>query len=362
MSRSSPVPLVLVLGALALAACAEDRNPTQPESGAEPASTAILAAALAPNTWTLKAAPPNETSFNGLSAGVMPDASGQSIVYTLGGRFSDQPESGCGSNILSYKIGTNTWTPKGYDPRLYVYNSNGVGRIGNTLYISGGESFCGEDGYHIDGRFSAYDPATNTVTAKPTPPKLTAGGVTGVIDGNLYVLPGRCSTDFYPADDPHYCLSQAIRTLFRYSPTTNRWTWKRQAPHNHANGAGGVINGKFYVAGGDGMATLDRYNPATDTWTTLAPLPKAGTAVGAVLQGKLYAVVQTGTSPTIVRRTYAYDPATNTWTSKAAPHWDHPAIVPITWGGKPYLLAVGGHHFDRGVQRFLPNPTEVYAP
>jgi N-acetylneuraminic acid mutarotase len=362
MSRSSPVPLVLVLGALALAACAEDRNPTQPESGAEPASTAILAAALAPNTWTLKAAPPNETSFNGLSAGVVPDASGQSIVYTLGGRFSDQPESGCGSNILSYKIGTNTWTPKGYDPRLYVYNSNGVGRIGNTLYISGGESFCGEDGYHIDGRFSAYDPATNTVTAKPTPPKLTAGGVTGVIDGKLYVLPGICSTDFYPAYDPHYCLSQAIRTLFRYSPTTNFWSWKRQAPHNHANGAGGVINGKFYVAGGDGMAALDRYNPATDTWTTLAPLPKAGTAVGAVLQGKLYAVVQTGTYSTVVRRTYAYDPATNTWTAKAAPHWDHPAIVPITWGGKPYLLAVGGHHFDRGVQRFLPNPTEVYAP
>ena len=58
MFRSPPVQLVLALGALALGACAEDRSPTT-ESGAEPASAGSLAAALAPNTWTLKAAPPN---------------------------------------------------------------------------------------------------------------------------------------------------------------------------------------------------------------------------------------------------------------------------------------------------------------
>jgi hypothetical protein len=223
MSRSSPLPLVFVLGSLALSACAEDRTPTLPESGAEPASAAILAAALAPNTWTLKAPSSNDQSAQGLSAGVVPDASGQSIVYTLGGIDTDQ---GCGSNILSYKIGTNTWTLKGHDPRLFLFNSNGVGKIGNTLYISGGESYCAGY-YHIDGHFSAYDPATNTVTAKPTPPKLTADGVTGVIDGNLYVLPGLCSGELYP--NQYYCQSESIRTLFRYSPTTNFWSWKRQA-------------------------------------------------------------------------------------------------------------------------------------
>jgi hypothetical protein len=353
MSRLPPVQLVLALGALALIACAEDRSPTQPESGAEPAS-ASLAAALAPNTWTLKAAPPNGSLVDGLSAGVVPDASGQSIVYTFGGR--ETGEGQCEGGILTYKIGTNTWTGKGSDPRLPVFNSNGVGKIGNTLYISGGETFCGGS-FHIDGQFSAYNPATNTVTAKATPPKLTSVGVTGVIDGKLYVLPGRCSGELYP--NQYYCQSESIRTLFRYSPTTNFWSWKRQAPHNHANGAGGVINGKFYVAGGgDGGAALDRYNPATDTWTTLAPLPRGGTAVGAVLQGKLYVVVGAPTG----RRAYAYDPATNKWTSKAAPHWDHPAIVPITWGAKPYLLAVGGVHFEPRIPGNLSNPTEVYAP
>jgi N-acetylneuraminic acid mutarotase len=356
MSRSPLVQLVLALGAFSLAACAEDRSPTQPESGAEPAPAAGLAAAFTPNTWTLKAAPPNYSFANGLSAGVVPDASGQSIVYTLGGTDDG---GGCGAVVLTYKIGTNTWALKGFEPRVDVFNSNGVGKTGNTLYISGGESFCG-DSRQIVGGLSAYNPATNTLTKKATPPKLTAGGVTGVIDGKLYVLPGRCSTDFYP-DNPYYCVSESIRTLFRYDPATNRWTWKRPAPHYHANGAGGVINGKFYVAGGSNNfgsqleASLDRYDPATDTWTTLAPLPAAGQALGAVLQGKLFVVVETTTG----RRAYAYDPATNKWTAKAAPRWYHDDIVPITWAGKPFLLAVGGIHFSPSYQ---PNPAEVYAP
>ena len=350
MLRSPPVHLVLALGALTLGACAEDRTPTQPESGTEPASAAPLAAALAPNTWTLKAAPPTRL-VNGLSAGVMPDASGQSIVYVLGGT---DDEGASGASIMTYKIGTNTWSVKSYEPLVYVYNSNGVGRIGNTLYISGGESYAGGSWY-IAGYFSAYNPATNTLTGKANLPKLTANGVTGVIDGKLYVLPGRCSTDYL---SPYYCVSEPIRTLFRYSPITNRWTWKRPAPHFHAYGAGGVINGKFYVTGGADRA-LDRYDPATDTWTTLAPLPTAGAARGAVIQGTLFVVVQTTTA----RRAYAYDPATNKWTPKAAPRWYHDDIVPITWGGKPYLLAVGGYHYDPDPYIGLKaNPTEVYAP
>jgi hypothetical protein len=351
MFRSPSVQLALALGSLALLSCAEDRTPTEP--GAEPVTIASLATALAPNTWTLKAAAIGNA--NQLSAGVVPDASGQSIVYTLGGRFDD---GGCGGGIASYKIGTNTWTGKGAgDPE--VFNSNGVGKIGNTLYISGGETYCGGS-WFIDGGFWAYDPATNTMTRKPTPPKLTADGVTGVIDGKLYVLPGLCNSDHY-LEYPVYCETQPFRRLFRYNPATNRWATKQSAPHYHANGAGGVINGKFYVAGGSNIygpkveASLDRYNPATDTWTTLAPLPAAGAARGAVLQGKLYVVVETSNG----RRAYAYDPATNRWAAKAAPRWDHPEIVPITWGGKPFLLAVGGIHFDPGA---LPNPTEVYAP
>ena len=142
MIRSPRNQLVLALGALALTACAEDRSPTQPEPGTEPVSAAGLAAALAPNTWTLKAAMPG--GLHGISAGVVPDASGQSIVYVTGGTDC------CGSTesgILTYKIGTNTWSGKNPESPdgegVEVYNSNGIGRIGNTLYMSGGETYLG---------------------------------------------------------------------------------------------------------------------------------------------------------------------------------------------------------------------------
>src|SRR6476661_7742099 len=208
MFRLSPLHLVLGIGALA--ACAEDQTPTQPESGTDAQPSAAVAAALTPNTWTVKAAPPNGAFVNQASAGVMPDANGNPVVYMLGGRDDD---GGSGASVLTYRIATNTWGSQGFEPRVDAFNSNGVGRIGNLLYISGGESFAGGS-FFTPGRFFAYNPATNVLTQKPTPPKLTAEGVTGVIDGKLYVLPGVCSGDNFP--NPGYCETEPFRRLFRY--------------------------------------------------------------------------------------------------------------------------------------------------
>jgi N-acetylneuraminic acid mutarotase len=161
-------------------------------------------------------------------------------------------------------------------------------------------------------------------------------------------VPGTCSFDNYPA--PGYCETEPFRRLFRYNPATNYWATKRSAPHYHTNGGGGVINGKFYVAGGIDNS-LDRYDPATDTWKTLAPMPTGGAARAAVLQGKLFVITSGGA--------YAYNPATSTWSVKARPKLSHSALVAITWGGKPYLLAVGGVHYDPYA---TPNASELYTP
>src|SRR5690242_8099551 len=263
-------PLSLLLGLSALAACAEDQSPTQPGSDTNVQPTAPAVAALTSNSWTIKAAPPGFPFMNGASAGVMPDASGNPVVYLLGGGDND---GGWSTPVLTYRVATNTWGSPGSQPRVDVFNSNGVGRIGNLLYISGGENYAG-GGFGIQGLFFAYDPAKNTLTQKATPPKLTAEGVTGVIGGKLYVLPAVCDGERYP--NPTSCEFEDFRRLFRYNPATNAWVTKKQAPHFHRQGAGGVINGQFYVAGGRGNNVLDRYDPATDTWKTLAPIPVTG--------------------------------------------------------------------------------------
>ena len=346
MFRLSPLHLVLGFGALA--ACAEDRNPTQPESATDAQPSGAMAEALASNTWTLKAAQPDFAFANQASYGVMPDAAGNPVVYQLGGRDDD---GGSGAIVFEYRIATNTWSFRGSDPRIYAFSTNGVARIGNRLYVSGGQTFAGGT-RSTDGSFWAYNPVANTLTQKPTPPKLTSDGVSGVIDGKLYVLPGRCSSDYFP--NPAYCETESFRRLFRYNPATNSWVTKKQAPHIHLAGAGGVINGKFYVAGGNGTNTLDRYDPATDTWQTLAPLPVGGFARGTVMQGKLWVVVYHfyANQGKTVPSAFVYNPATNAWTRKAAPKYGHSDIVAITWNGKPYLLALGG----------LGVPVELYAP
>ena len=108
-------------------------------------------------------------------------------------------------------------------------------------------------------------------------PSATSDGVTGVINGKLYVA--------------------TFGRLYRYTPSSNTWTTLASSPYAHFAAAGGVINGKLYVAGGnaaDGGGTgtqLHVYDPATNRWTAKAPMPTGRTWVaGAVLKNKLYIV------------------------------------------------------------------------
>jgi len=353
--RLLPVHLVLVLSSLT--ACADEESPTQPGAATNVEPMAASVAAAASNTWTIKAAPPNGAFVQGSSAGVMPDANGDPVLYLLGGGDND---GGWSAPILAYRLSTNTWSFRGFEPTVDVFNSNGVGRIGKLLYISGGENFS-NGGFTIYGGLWAYDPATNVLTPKAEAPKITAAGVTGVIDGMLYVLPGLCSFDNFP--HPYYCENEPFRRLFRYNPATDHWVTKKSAPRVHISGAGGAIGGKLYVAGGLRTNALDRYDPATDSWTTLAPIPVSGANVGyvrgTVLQGKLF-VVSAHYNQNLGRYltdAFSYDPATNVWTRKARPTYLHSDMAALTWNGKPYLLAVGGED-----EHEVSNPAELYTP
>jgi N-acetylneuraminic acid mutarotase len=290
----------------------------------------------------------------GTSAGVVANAAGQSIVYAFGGTDT---EGGTGVAIRAYNVATDIWMQRSYEPRVYVLNSNGVGRIGRRLYLSGGYIDVSVTPY-ISRQLWAYNPETNRLIRRADMPKATADGVTGVIGGILYVLPGICWTDLFPA--PGSCEQEPIRRLFRYDPAADKWGSRKSAPHFHAKGAGGVINGRFYVAGGFDdrrapVTALDRYDPSTDTWTTLAPLPSGGRAVGAVIQGRLYVTVS-GESSQV---TYAYTPGTNRWTLKASPTWGHAAVVAVKLDGKPRLFALGG--IRHGLPE-IPSDSELYTP
>jgi hypothetical protein len=332
MSRPSTFYPMLTFSMLALAACGETTTPTQPDMAGNPEPAALSLAAA--NTWTPRAGPVFDQYTGNYSLGMAPNSAGQSIVYTFGSVSGD--DGATGGRVQAYNVSTNTWKFMAAVAR--IYNPNGIGKIGNKLYFSGG--FIEGGGLPDASReLWAYDYSKDLMIRKAPLPIFSAEGVSGVIDGKLYVLPGACNGNGYP--NAGYCVEEQTRRFYRYDPVTNSWVTRRAAPNFHRRGAAAVIDGKLYVAGGIAgfdtpVAALDVYDPTTNTWRTLAPMPKGGGAAGAGLQGQFYVVVG--------GQTYAYNRATNQWkTRAAAPSGGFGSVTRVTRDGNSYLFMATGN-------------------
>jgi N-acetylneuraminic acid mutarotase len=334
MSSRTPLNLTLSLTALALLACGETTTPTQPEMAGNP-EPAALSVAAASNTWTEKAPTPYDDFIFGYDLGMAPNPAGQSIVYAFGGTSSD--EGGTGKSVKAYNVATNTWTSK--VSQSGVWNSNGVAKLGSKLFFTGGYNTAGSLP-DATNRVWAYDYTNDRMILKAPLPIFSAEGVSGVINGKLYVLPGACNGNNYP--NAGYCLEEATRRFYRYDPATNTWVSRRAAPHFHRRGAAAVLDGKLYVTGGlgasgEGISALDVYDPATNTWSTLAPVPGGGSArAGAALQGQFFVIVSS-------THAYAYNRFTNQWKAKAAPQiFGSTTLAKLN--GAPRLVTATGSH------------------
>ena len=337
---------LFVAAATGLLACSSDA-PTGPESADAGAEAALSAAS---NSWSPKAPYPGHGLFQGFAA-TAPNSAGQPVVYRLGGTDG---EGGTGFPVHAYNVATNAWTIM--TSRAGVFGSNGASKIGSKIYFSGGYNAV-ETPSSFTNAFWAFDYTRDRMIPKANLPIFGAEGVSGVIGGKLYVLPGACSGDRYP--NPGYCAQEPTRRFYRYDPATDTWVNRKASPHFHRSGAAGVINDKLYVVGGFNgftpVANLDVYDPSTNTWTSLAPIPAAGRAIGTVLGGKLF-VITSGSSGL---RSYVYTPGTNSWRGKAAPAQPHDGVVRVSLNGSVHLVAVGGSH---GLDLEIPNDTELYTP
>jgi N-acetylneuraminic acid mutarotase len=349
MSIRHPFAAVSALGFLALGACGDFPS-------TEPKTVAGAEFAAAANSWTRKADMP--TGRYAFATGIRNNSSGQPILYTIGGliytglMFQDL------SKVEAYNFATNTWTTKASLPVRLSF-TNGAGLISGKLYVSGGWTL---DIRTQDSRFSnalyVYDPPSNTWAKKANMPRPVAMGVTGVLNGKLYVVTGYCDTNA--------CVSAYTRRVYRYDPVTNSWnTSLPAAPHYHIGGAGGVINGKFYVVGGKGAGSvtnwLDVYDPASNTWSTRAPMPTARDGTGAAVHnGKLYVIGGRDVNGHWLRTVEVYDPVSNAWTTKAPMPTlrSELGVGRVSLSGSSYILAVGGNNNDNGGLK----TNEAYQP
>jgi Kelch motif len=328
-------PLLSTCLALAVLGCDSKDSPTEPASDGLLVPAPAELAAAARNSWTAVSPPPFGSSLFNFALGVAPNRNGNSVVYTIGGT---DDEGLSGARVHAYNPTTDVWS--GRNSSVDAFSHNGVGKIGSRLYYSGGYTF----GVGFKAPLSAlyaYDYTQDRVIQRASLPIFSAEGVTGVIDGKLYVLPGACAGDLWP--NPGYCEQEPTRRFYRYDPGSNSWRQRASSPHFHRRGAAAVLDGKLYVVAGvkgiganEIVTTLDVYNPGTNSWRSLARIPTGGHASGAALGGHFFVVV----SGTPVRA-YAYNPATNKWTAKAAPEFFGP-VVKVVVDGQSRLFTVGG--------------------
>lgn len=302
---------------------------------------------------------PEEFARRGISAGTASNAAGQSIVYVLGGRYQQQPSDPAATSILAYNVSTDAWTTKA--ARFTGAGTNGVGKIGSRLYISGGMQPSVEPGLwtEVTSGLYVYDLVGDRITRKANMPVPTMGGVTGVISGKLYVLAGACLSGGV--------MVFTCRNFYRYDPATNRWTTLPSAPSNHLNGAGVVLDGKFHVAGGGSSPhrSFDVYDPVTNSWKTLGLMPpRRDIAVGATVGGKIVVIGVYGQD----RNTVAYNPTTSSWRNRAPfPSVEegflkYPEVaIRVLRDGRAHILSMtGGIIFPDG--HVIPAATYVYTP
>jgi len=181
--------------------------------------------------------------------------------------------------------------------------------IDGTLYVAGG---CCLDPFNpFPTRFDAvhaYDPAANAWSNRQPIPIPVIDAPSGVIDGKWYIAGGQPCC-------------QNIATLQIYDPALDQWSSGAPMPDRSGAGAGGVINGELYVAGGMNAANLAPvpflriYNPVSNTWRYAQPMPTARANIAAAaIGGRLY-VTGGGDAAAIHTELEIYDPVTDQWTT-----------------------------------------------
>ncbi len=179
----------------------------------------------------------------------------------------------------------------------------------NMLYIAGGQT--ADSVPTVYDQVSRYNPTTNTWSNVAPLPVALGQATTGAANGKIYVAGGFIGGT---------SVTNALRI---YDIATNTWTSGANMPTSPGveAAAGAVVNGKFYVMGGDdfnnGLNTNFIYDIATNTWSTGATLPDNRTnTYGTAYNGLIYVyggviLPAFTTTDTLLR----YDPVANSWTN-----------------------------------------------
>jgi N-acetylneuraminic acid mutarotase len=197
-------------------------------------------------------------------------------LYAFGG--STAPFSGAVANVAVYDPATNVWTPLA--PMPTPRGGATASEVGGIIYVAGGLI---DDGSSV-ATVEAYDPASDTwsIVAPLAVPRDNPGSTT--LDGKIYVFGGRTRL----ADGTE--VAPTLASVEAYDPATDTWTARAPMPTGRRTMFVGTLNGRAQLMGGertpDGgtFPQNEEYDPTTNTWRQLTAMltPRHGTAGGTI--------------------------------------------------------------------------------
>ncbi len=196
-------------------------------------------------TWATKT--PMPTARYSLSTSVV-----NGVLYAVGGDYV----YGVYGTVEAYDPASDTWTTKASMPTpRYGF---GTSVVNGVIYAVGGGTYGGDC-----GTVEAYDPATNTWTTKASMPTVRNTLSTSVVNGVIYAVGG--------INDGNNPGALALGTVEAYDPASDTWTAKASMPTARSRLATSVVNGVIYAVGGEGdtiayLGTVEAYDPADERY------------------------------------------------------------------------------------------------
>ncbi|WP_379884115.1 Kelch repeat-containing protein, partial [Larkinella insperata] len=241
----------------------------------------------ATNTWTYFApmpldpqGKPQAVTHNGI-------ALVDNIVWIAGGRVGNNPGP-VTDKVWLYNLTTDSWSP---GPSLPAPRAaGGLVRVGRRLHFFGGfgAAVCNDD----KADHYVYDldkPAAGWQTGLAPLPVARNHFGTVTVGGLIYAIGGQLGHDCGGGQDQ--------KLVHAYDPATDTWTAKKELPFatSHIEPGSFALDGMIRVTGGERSGqNILQYDPATDSWAIIDQLPTALIAASAKVIDDQYIVSHGG--------------------------------------------------------------------
>lgn len=237
----------------------------------------------------------------------------------------DAPDQG---RFDRYDPTTDTWAPLPMTSEIYGRASV---VLAGKVYAFGGV----EHGWPLS-KVEAFDPSTNSWSARASMPTTRTGPAAAVVNGLAYVLGGS------------FTFGNTVGTTANeaYDPNTDSWVPRAPMPRPRICHSAVALAGKIYVFGGFSADTIfdviDVYDPGRDSWTTLPtrmPRPRAG-AAAVLLNDRILLIGGCNNTDGCLAAVEEYDPALDHWATREPMLTRRGALAATVSNGIVY--AIGG--------------------